>query len=137
MELLAIAGLFAEGRESPGCAFDLHQACLPASVAAIYMEMCAMMIGEKLAANRDEVLSLAAKHGARNVRVFGSAARGELTPDSDIDLLVDMGTDHSPWFPAGLIVDLEDLLGCSVDVVTEGALHWFVRDRVLAEARPL
>lgn len=96
-----------------------------------------MTIGDTLIARRDEILALAAKHGARNVRIFGSGVRGELTPDSDIDLLVSVGPEHSPWFPAGLIVDLEELLGCKVDVVTEHALHWYVRDRVMAEAQPL
>jgi len=71
------------------------------------------------------------------VRVFGSAARGTAGPESDLDLLVDAGPNTSSWFPAGLMVDLEDLLGCRVDVAAEDTLHWVIRDRVLAEARPL
>ena len=86
---------------------------------------------------RDQILEIAARHGARNVRVFGSVARGEAAPDSDVDLLVDVGPTHSQWFPAGLILDLEDLLGREVDIVTEDALHWYIRDRVLEEAIPL
>ena len=86
---------------------------------------------------RKEILRLATKHGATNVRVFGSVARGEAGPDSDVDLLVDLGPKLSPWFPGGLLHDLEDLLGCPVDVVTEQALHWYIRDQVLKEAVPL
>lgn len=86
---------------------------------------------------REQILKLAARHGAHNVRVFGSLVRGEARPDSDIDLLVDVGAEHSPWFPSGLILDLQDLLSCDVDVVTPDSIHWYIRDRVLAEAVPL
>lgn len=86
---------------------------------------------------RDEILRLAAKHGAYNVRVFGSAARGTAGPDSDLDFLVNVGPQRTPFFPGGLLADLEDLLGCKVDVVTENGLHWFIRERVLQEAVPL
>jgi len=86
---------------------------------------------------RDEILLIAARHGATNVRVFGSVARGTAGPESDLDLLIDVGPETTPWFPAGLALDLEDLLGCEVDIVTERALHPVIRDRVLAEARPL
>ena len=93
--------------------------------------------GELIRARREDILRLAARHGATNVRVFGSVARGEAGPESDLDLLVDVGPVHSPWFPAGLMADLELLLGRRVDVVTERALHWYIRDRVLSEAIPL
>jgi predicted nucleotidyltransferase len=96
-----------------------------------------MSIDQRIQAKRREILRIAAEHGARNVRVFGSAARGESDPDSDVDFLVTVQSEHSPWFPAGLIVDLEQLLGCEVDVVTEEALHWYIHDRVLEEAVPL
>lgn len=96
-----------------------------------------MTIEELLQEKREEILRLAAKHGAYNVRVFGSAARGEAGLESDLDLLVEVGPDHSPWFPAGLIRDLEQLLGRKVDIVTEPALHWYIRERVLEEAAPL
>jgi len=86
---------------------------------------------------RDAILHVAAAHGARNVRVFGSAARGETGPESDVDFLVDVGPDHSQFFPGGLVADLEELLGRRVDVVTERALHWYIRRRVLGEAVPL
>jgi hypothetical protein len=84
--------------------------------------------------NREQILRIAARHGASNVRVFGSAARGELRPDSDIDFLVEALPKHSSWFPGGLLVDLEQLLGRKVDVVEPEALHWYIRDRVLREA---
>ncbi len=96
-----------------------------------------MMVEETLRIKRGDILRVAARHGARNVRVFGSAVRGEAGPESDIDFLVDVGPDHTPFFPGGLLADLEELLGCKVDIVTEEALHWYIRDRVLKEAVPL
>jgi predicted nucleotidyltransferase len=96
-----------------------------------------MSIDQRIQTKRREILRIATAHGARNVRVFGSAARGDSRPDSDVDFLVAVQSEHSPWFPAGLIVDLERLLGCQVDVVTEEALHWYIHDRVLKEAVPL
>jgi len=86
---------------------------------------------------RPEIFQIAARHGVRNIRVFGSAARGEAGEGSDLDLLIEAGPHRTPWFPGGLIAELEELLGCRVDVVTEKALHWYIRDRVLQEARPL
>ena len=86
---------------------------------------------------RADILRLAAKHGARNVRVCGSVVRGETTPESDVDFLVEAGPNRSFFFPGGLVADLEDLLGRHVDVVTEKGLHWYIRDRVLKEAAPL
>jgi hypothetical protein len=90
-----------------------------------------------LHAKREEIVALATHHGYGNVRVFGSVARGEAGPKSDIDLLVVPTPDASLFDHIALIPDLEDLLGRDVDVVSEGALHWYIRDRVLAEARPL
>ena len=88
-------------------------------------------------AKRDEILRIAERHGARDVRVFGSVARGEATEHSDIDLLVSAAEETSPWFPAALVADLERLLGRKVDVVTEDGLYWLLRRRILQEARPL
>ena len=90
-----------------------------------------------LIARRKEILQIAARHGVKNIRVFGSVARGENDLESDVDFLVEVGAVHSPWFPAGLIADLEDLLGLRVDVVTKNALHWYIREKVLEEAQPL
>jgi predicted nucleotidyltransferase len=86
---------------------------------------------------RDDILDIAAKHGARNVRIFGSVARGEARLDSDVDFLVDVGAVTSSWFPGGLIVDLEALLGKRVEVVTERGLHPLLRDSILREAIPV
>ena len=86
---------------------------------------------------RAEILRIVEKHGAYNIRVFGSQVRGDNIPDSDIDFLVNVCEEHSPFFPGGLIVDLEDLLGRKVDIVTENALHWYIKDKVLKEAVPL
>ena len=96
-----------------------------------------MEIDRVLTTKREEILRICVKHGASNVRVFGSFARGEAGPDSDVDLLVDVGSEHTPWFPGGLIVDLEDLLGRKVDIVEPEGLHWYIRDRVLKESVPL
>lgn len=90
-----------------------------------------------LTSHREEILRIAGRHGVIHVRVFGSRARGDAGPESDLDLLVEVGEKRSPFFPGGLLADLEDLLGCKVHVVTENALHWYIRDRVLKEAVPL
>ena len=96
-----------------------------------------MAFKQVLEEKRDDVLSIAAKHGAYNVRVFGSVARGDDRPDSDVDLLVDAGTTTSSWFPAGLVLDLEQILGREVEIVTEKGLNPHLRERVLQEAVPL
>ena len=92
---------------------------------------------ETLQDKRDAVLDVAERHGVTSVRVFGSVARGEESPESDIDLLVTTGPEVSPWFPAGLVLDLEELLGRHIDVVTESGLNPLLRDQVLSEAVPL
>jgi hypothetical protein len=90
-----------------------------------------------LEAQRAEIIRIAREHGARNVRVFGSVGRGDGTPESDLDLLIDFEPRRSLLDLVGLKLDLEELLGCPVDVATEDALHWTIREKVLAEARPL
>ncbi len=92
---------------------------------------------DNLSAQRQQVLELAAKHGVTSIRVFGSVARREDSEDSDVDLLVTTGPKTSSWFPAGLILDLEALLGRRVDIVTEGGLNPLLRSQVLEEAVPL
>lgn len=88
---------------------------------------------EKLASIR----TIAAKHGVIKVRVFGSFARGEAREDSDLDLLIEAGPRTPPWFPGGLLADLEEELGRTVDIAEESALHPLIRDSVLREAIPL
>lgn len=89
---------------------------------------------ELLQSKRQDILRIAAKYGAYNVRIFGSVARGEADEQSDIDLLVNMEPGRSLFDLGGLLADLEDLLGCNVDVVTEDGLRDRIRDRVLKEA---
>lgn len=86
---------------------------------------------------RNEILRIAAAHGARNVRVFGSVARGEARPDSDVDFLVDMEPGRTLLDMGGLLMDLRDALGREVDLVTERGLKARIRDRILKEATPL
>ncbi|HYK86094.1 MAG TPA: nucleotidyltransferase domain-containing protein [Ktedonobacteraceae bacterium] len=93
-----------------------------------------MQLDALVKARREEILQTAAKHGAFNVRVFGSVARGRADEQSDLDLLVDMETRRSLFDLGGLLVELEELLGCNVDVVTEQGLRERIRERVLREA---
>ena len=95
-----------------------------------------MTINEILA-KREEIVRIAAKHGAYNVRIFGSAARGEADAESDIEILVDLEPGRSLLDHAALLLDLQQLLGCKVDVVTTRGLRERIRERVLQEAIPL
>ncbi|HEV2579396.1 MAG TPA: nucleotidyltransferase family protein [Ktedonobacteraceae bacterium] len=95
--------------------------------------MQAVLLREK----REEILRIAKNYGASNVRVFGSVARGEADEKSDIDLLVDMERGRSLMSLAGLLVDLEELLECQVDVVPEDSLRERIKSRALQEAVPL
>lgn len=97
----------------------------------------AMTLQELRTTKRDEILLIAARRGARNVRLFGSVARGENDARSDIDFLVDLEPDRSLFDLSGLLIDLEAVLHSPVDVVTERGLRSRIRDRVLREAVPL
>ncbi len=90
-----------------------------------------------LKTRRDEILETAHKHGAFDVRVFGSVARGDARPDSDIDFLVRLESGRSLLDLARLLRELQVLLGCKVDIVTEARLRQRIRPQVLREARPL
>lgn len=92
------------------------------------------MSHDVLKAKRDEILRIAARHGARNVRVFGSVARGEQRPDSDVDFLVEMERGRSLLDLVELSDELEAALEHSVDVVTDGGVSPFLKDRIYAEA---
>ncbi|MFZ2445269.1 MAG: nucleotidyltransferase family protein [Syntrophobacteraceae bacterium] len=96
-----------------------------------------MGVKDLLKSKREEILRIAAKHGASNVRVFGSVARGEAGPESDVDLLIELESGRSLMDHVALLQDLEDILFLKVDVVNEKALHHRIRDRVLREAIPL
>lgn len=93
-----------------------------------------MKIHEMILGKRDEILRIAEEHGALNVRIFGSVARGEADEKSDVDFLVDMGPNRSFFFPGGLIMDLQELLQRKVDVITENGLQKKIREKVLKEA---
>jgi len=86
---------------------------------------------------REEILRIAAKYGARNVRIFGSVARDEADQLSDLDFLVEMEPGRSLLDLGGLQMELEKLLGCRVDVVTVRGLKARIRERVLREAVPV
>ncbi len=96
-----------------------------------------MMTLRALASRRTEILRLAERYRTHDVRVFGSVARGEATGSSDVDLLVRTQPGCSLFDLGGLLEDLQELLGCPVDLVTEDGLKPRLRDRVLREAIPL
>jgi predicted nucleotidyltransferase len=96
-----------------------------------------MTTDEMLKTKREEILRIAARHGARNVRVFGSVIRGEADKESDVDFLVEMEAGRSLLDLGGLQFELESLLGCRVDVVTERGLKARIRERILREAVPV
>jgi len=96
-----------------------------------------MGMKELLESRRNEILGLAVGYGAKNIRVFGSAARGEGGTASDVDLLVDMEKGRNLLDLVGFWQDLEELLGCRVDVITDGGISPYLRDRIYAEAIPL
>ena len=90
-----------------------------------------------LESQREEILRIAQKHGVGKVLVFGSSARGTATPTSDVDFLIEVSGATTPWFPGGLVTELESLLGRRVEVVEPQALREDLRKSILAEARPL
>ena len=91
----------------------------------------------RLRKQREKILAIAAQHGARKIRVFGSVARGEADARSDVDFLVDLDPDRNLLDLGGLLMDLRDLLGRPVDVVTQRSLRQRIRRRVIKEAVPL
>jgi predicted nucleotidyltransferase len=95
------------------------------------------IVTQLLRNQRDAILRIAAKHGARNVRVFGSTLNDTARDDSDIDILVALDANRSLLDQVGLKQDLEQLLGRAVDVVVEGGISPYLEERILAEAVPL
>jgi hypothetical protein len=96
-----------------------------------------MTLADQIWGKRREITEIAARHGAGNVRLFGSVPRGDETPDSDADFLVEIVGETTAWFPGSLVADLEELLGRRVQVVIQRSLSPYIRDAVLREARPL
>jgi uncharacterized protein len=96
-----------------------------------------MGIKELIIRQKEQILALTAKYGAYNVRIFGSVARGEANENSNVDFLINLEEGRSLFDLGGLLMDLQKLLGRKVDIVTEGGLHWYIKDRVLKEAIPL
>lgn len=93
-----------------------------------------MFIEDLLKAKREEILKIAAKHGARNIRIFGSVSRGEADSESDLDILVEFLPGSTLLSQSAMIRELESLLGIKVDVVSDQGLRERIRDRVLREA---
>jgi uncharacterized protein len=93
-----------------------------------------MTLNKILDRNREKILRIAASYGARDLRVFGSVSRGEANLKSDIDILITLETGRSLLDIVALKQDLEDLLGCKVDVVTEDAVSPYIRDQILRDA---
>ncbi|MDH5752858.1 MAG: nucleotidyltransferase family protein [Deltaproteobacteria bacterium] len=92
---------------------------------------------ETVKTHRQAILEIAARHGASNVRIFGSVVRGESKGDSDVDFLVELEEGRDLFDLGAMLMDLQDLLHCRVETVTEPALHERIRENVLREAVPL
>ncbi|MBC8481135.1 MAG: nucleotidyltransferase family protein [Planctomycetes bacterium] len=96
-----------------------------------------MGIQEIISDQKDQILAIATKYGARNIRIFGSVARGTADQSSDVDFLVDFEEDRNLFDLSGFLMDLQKLLHRKVDIVTEKGLHWYIKDDILKEAKPL
>jgi predicted nucleotidyltransferase len=96
-----------------------------------------MAIDKILIEKREDILRIAAKHGVSRIRVFGSAARGESRSESDLDLLVEVTGPTTPWFPGGLVAELEEFLGRRVDIVEPDGIRESLRREILQDAVPL
>jgi len=96
-----------------------------------------MGIPEIIQDRKEQILALAAKYGASNVRIFGSVANGTADEKSDIDFLIDMEKGRSLFDLGGLLMELQELFNRKVDVVTENGLHWYIKERIISEAKPL
>ena len=96
-----------------------------------------MRIQKAIKDKRREILRITANHGAENVRVFGSAARGDAGPNSDLDILIKLAPGRTLLDIIAIKQDLQDLLGCDVDVVTEASISPHIKEQVLKEAASL
>lgn len=129
-QLLGTPKVLAEGT-------SCHKAVCKALTAKILAYNSSMEIEKLLKSQKEQILAIARKNGAYDVRVFGSVARGEARADSDIDFLVKLETGRSLLDLARLLRELQTLLGLPVDVVTEAGLRPRIRPQVLKDARPL
>jgi predicted nucleotidyltransferase len=109
-----------------------HSFAIARGVRAMYPSL--VRPGEAVQNHRDEILRLANKWGAKNVRVFGSAARGEGDDQSDLDLLVELEPGKTLFDLGAFATEVGSVVGRKVDAVTDRALHWYIRDRILQEA---
>jgi predicted nucleotidyltransferase len=128
LERAAVAGVVSTGRRSQDENIGLF---------ASFIRRMIMKAETLLQEKREAIKRLVAKHGALNPRIFGSVARGEAGHESDIDLLVKMEEGRSLLDLSALVLDLQELLGVKVDVVSEDGLYWLLRRRILKEASPL
>ncbi len=92
---------------------------------------------ERIQQQKKNILAIAKQHGLVRLRLFGSVVRGEETPQSDIDLLVDLEPGRSMFDLGGALIQLQELLRRKVDIVTEGGLHWYLKEKIMQEAVPL
>ena len=92
---------------------------------------------QEIQQKKEEILAVARQYGIVNVRIFGSVARGDDNPQSDIDFLVDLEEGCTLFDLGGALVKLQDLLGRKVDIVTKNGLHWYLREKIMKEARSL
>lgn len=96
-----------------------------------------MTIKDQVNEHRDEILNIAKKHGVVDVRLFGSVLENSDHIPNDIDFLINLESDKNIFDLVGFQQDVEDLLDYKVDVVPENSLHWYLKDRILEEAKPL
>lgn len=92
---------------------------------------------KRIQQQKKNILAIARQHGLVRLRLFGSVVRGEETPQSDIDLLVDLEPGRSMFDLGGALIQLQELLRRKVDIVTEGGLHWYLKEKIMQEAVPL
>ena len=92
---------------------------------------------ESIRKKRNEIKQITSQHGAHHIRVFGSIANHTSNANSDVDFLIDLDKGRSLIDLGGLKMDLQKLLGCKVDLVTENGLHWYLKEKILQEAKPI
>jgi hypothetical protein len=104
---------------------------------ATRLQRAKMSLKNALKQHRGEIIKIAARHGVHNIRIFGSVEKETEGPDSDVEFLVDLDKGRSLLDLGGMAIDLQQLLGRKVDIVTEKGLHWYIKETILNEAEPL